>query len=98
MKISPRDFGFRILSKRENSVFEFREKILKRFGNEILDELEVIVVEFIKRDFLSDERFCECFIRDQILKKSGPRKIFEKLKTKGVRESLIKEKWIKSIF
>ncbi len=92
MNISPRDFGFKILSKREHSVFEFREKILKKFGDEISDDLEKIVTEFLERKFLSNERYCECFARDQILKKSGPRKILEKLKKKGITSALAKVK------
>jgi regulatory protein len=92
MNISVRNYGFRILSKREHSVAEFREKILKKFGLESSDEVEKIITEFLERKFLSNDRYCECFIRDKILKKSGPRKILEKLKLKGIDEHLANEK------
>ncbi len=92
MNITPRNFGFKILSKREHSVFEFREKILKKFGIEVEEELGKIITEFIDRNFLSNDRYCECFIRDKILKKAGPRKIFEKLKLKGIDENLANKK------
>jgi len=92
VNISPRDFGFKILSKREHSVSEFREKLLKKFTPELSAEIEKIISEFLERNFLSNERYCEAFIRDQILKKSGPRKISEKLKLKGIAENLATKK------
>lgn len=88
MKIQ--DYGFRLLGRREYGVCEFRNKLQAHFEDESLDVLEALVQDFIKKGYLSEERYCESFIRDQILKKIGPFKIQEKLKQKGVEVDIIK--------
>lgn len=88
---SPKNEALRILGRREHSVFELREKLAKKFPEEV-ENIEVIISEFIEKDWVSDERFCSVVIRDQIIRRQGPRKIEQKLMLKGVESTLIKER------
>ena len=91
-KTTPREFGLKMLARREHSVSEFREKLFKKFKDEnITEEVDKIVAEFLEKNWISDERFCEVFIRDQVLKKSGPQKILQKLRLKGVDKYLARK-------
>ncbi len=77
--IDPRTYGLTLLAKREYSESEFREKLQKKFSEDF-EEIEKIIKEFKKKNWLSDERFCESVIHDAILNtKSGPIKIQQKL-------------------
>jgi len=78
--------GFGILKRRDHSVAEFREKMRKKGFEKV--EIEEVVADFLKRRFLDDARFCDVFVRDQILKKNGPRKILAKLRERGVDEEV----------
>ncbi|MCK5460480.1 RecX family transcriptional regulator [Candidatus Gracilibacteria bacterium] len=89
-KFSPRSYGLKVLSRREHSCAEFKEKLKKKFPEEKI-KIEEIIIEFIEKSWLSEKRFCEAFTRDQILKKSGPQKIFQKLLQKGVERDIAKE-------
>jgi SOS response regulatory protein OraA/RecX len=86
-----RAFGLRLLARREYSEQDFREKLLKKFPENFLI-IDEILAEFVTKNWLSNERFCECFIRDQKLKKIGPLKIKQKLYEKGVGEDLFAAK------
>lgn len=91
MNTSPDDYGLKILGQREYSILEFRDKLLKKFPEEAA-RIEEIIQEFIEQDWLSEGRFCEVFIRDQVLKKQGIRKIEQKLLQKGIGKTLCAEK------
>ena len=92
-----RDYCFKRLSKREYGVFELRQKLLQKFPDQIND-IEETLKYLQDHGWLSDERFCEAFIRHQMLTtKSGPKKIFLKLKQKGIDPDMAQEK-IESVF
>ena len=56
------------------------------------DMVEMSIAECLEQDWVSDERYCAAYIRDQILKRNGPWKIYNKLLEKGVEKELAKEK------
>ncbi|MCF7830883.1 recombination regulator RecX [Candidatus Gracilibacteria bacterium] len=89
---SVREYGLKLLAKREHSVAEFSHKLRKKYPAN-LEEVAEIIKNFKENNWLSEARFCEAFIHDQILNtKSGPRKIVQKLIMKGIVEEFAKEK------
>ncbi len=83
-----RDSALRLLARREYSVHVLQEKLQKRFPDRTA-EIEALLTEFREKKLISDERFCEAFVQDQILRThSGPVKILQKLKQKGIDPDL----------
>ena len=88
-----------LLSKREYSEKEIKEKLLTKFSkkvekeekSELKDQIEEVVQVFIDNKYLSNERYTEAKTRSLINRKNGPKKIEQELKMKGISESLIKQ-------
>lgn len=89
--ITSRNQLFKILARREHSILEIREKLQKKYPEEA-EETEKIIKEFLEQNWISEERYTEAFIRNQLLKKIGPQKIKQKLLKKGIEKELIEEK------
>ncbi len=86
-KQSAKSTAVRLLSRREHSAFEIRNKLAKReFDN---SEIEQAIVELIQGDWLSDERFAEAYIRMRQIKGFGPVRISIELNERGVKESIV---------
>ena len=85
--MSAKSVAVRLLSRREHSAYEIRDKLLKRdFDNE---EIDRVIVELQQGGWLSDERFAEAYIRMRQLKGFGPMRIAMELKERGVKEGII---------
>ena len=85
--MSAKSVAVRLLSRREHSAFEIRDKLLKRdFDNE---EIDRVIIELQQGGWLSDERFAEAYIRMRQLKGFGPVRIAMELNERGVKESII---------
>ena len=82
-----RAFAYRLLGRREYSVFELDRRIRQKWpeATGVQDLLEALVEE----NLLSDERFTESFVRFRIQRYQGPLKIKAALRTKGVSDHLI---------
>ena len=82
-----RAFAFRLLGRREYSVFELDRRIRQKWpeASGVQDLLDALVEE----NLLSDERFTESFVRFRIQRYQGPLKIKAALRTKGVSDYLI---------
>lgn len=81
--------GIRLLSMREHSVREMRDKLSAKSDNsqhvaDVLDQL-------IEKKYLSDDRFTEAYIRARGNRGFGPVKIRSELKNKGITSILIEE-------
>lgn len=85
--MSAKSVAVRLLSRREHSAFEIRDKLLKRDFEE--SEIAQAIAELIQGDWLSDERFAEAYIRMRQLKGFGPIRISMELNERGVEESII---------
>ena len=79
----------RLLSRREHSAFEIRDKLQKRD----FDEAEIVqaITELQQGGWLSDERFAEAYIRMRQLKGFGPIRIAMELSERGVDECIVDE-------
>jgi regulatory protein len=78
-----RDRLFRMLGRREYSVFQARAKLSSEFSEEP-ETVESVIEEFEKKGWLSDNRFAKALVHDQVLRRQGPNKIRQKLLEKGV--------------
>ena len=82
-----RAFAYRLLGRREYSVFELDRRIRQKWreAEGVTDLLDALVEE----NLLSDERFTEAFVRFRAQRYQGPLKIKAALRTKGVSDHLI---------
>lgn len=86
-KQSAKSIAVRLLSRREHSAFEIRDKLARREFDD--SEIEQAIVELIQGDWLSDERFAEAYIRMRQIKGFGPIRISIELNERGVKESVV---------
>ena len=85
--MSAKSVAVRLLSRREHSAFEIRDKLHKRDFDEL--EIEQTIIELQQGGWLSDERFAEAYIRMRQLKGFGPIRISIELNERGVKESIV---------
>ena len=85
--MSAKSVAVRLLSRREHSALEIRDKLLKRDFDE--GEIEQTIIELQQGGWLSDERFAEAYIRMRQLKGFGPIRISIELRERGVKESIV---------
>jgi len=85
--LSAKSVAVRLLSRREHSAFEIRDKLAKRdFAD---DEITQTIEELIAGGWLSDERFAEAYIRMRQTKGFGPIRIAIELHERGVEEIIV---------
>ena len=86
-----RAFAYRLLGRREYSVFELQNRIQQKWPD--VDGVDAIAAELLaalqEENLLSDERFVESFVRSRVNRHQGPLKIKAALRGKGVSDSLI---------
>ena len=85
--MSAKSVAVKLLSRREHSALEIRNKLLQRDFEE--DEIGQTIIELQQGGWLSDERFAEAYIRMRQLKGFGPVRISMELNERGVKESII---------
>lgn len=76
-----------MLSRREHSAFEIRDKLSQRDFED--SEIEQAIIELQQGGWLSDERYAEAYIRMRQQKGFGPVRISMELNERGVKESII---------
>ncbi|MEJ2385198.1 MAG: regulatory protein RecX [Xanthomonadales bacterium] len=86
-----RAFAYRLLGRREYSVFELRQRLLQKWsGAGGIDALvEDLLGALVAENLLSDERFAESFVRSRVARHQGPLKIRAALRQKGVDDPLV---------
>ena len=82
-----RAFAYRLLGRREYSVFELARRIRQKWPD--ADGIQDLLDALVEENLLSDERFTESFVRFRIQRYQGPLKITAALRTKGVSGHLI---------
>ena len=85
--MSAKTVAVKLLSRREHSAHEIREKLRQREFDE--GEIELAIEELKAGCWLSDERFAEAYIRMRQLKGFGPLRIAMELKERGVDELIV---------
>ncbi len=87
--MSAKSVAVRLLSRREHSAFEIRDKLQKRDFDET--EITQAISELKQGGWLSDERYAEAYIRMRQLKGFGPIRIAMELNERGVDECIVDE-------
>tara|TARA_B100001027_G_scaffold97613_1_gene67010 strand:- start:132 stop:584 length:453 start_codon:yes stop_codon:yes gene_type:complete len=77
-----------LLSRREHSTKEIKEKLLSRFNNEKL--INNVIVKLKENNLVNDHRFAEAYVIARKRKGFGPKKISFELIGKGIKESISK--------
>jgi regulatory protein len=85
--LSAKSVAVKLLSRREHSALELRDKLLKRDFNE--EEITRAIAELQQGGWLSDERFAEVYIRMRQQKGYGPIRIAMELNERGVDEDIV---------
>ena len=88
-----RAFAYRLLGRREYSVFELGQRIRQKWhAAEGIDELSEELLQALQgENLLSDERFVESFVRSRVGRHQGPLKIRAALRDKGVSDALVSD-------
>ena len=85
--MSAKSVAVKLLSLREHSALEVRDKLTKREFDE--EEIAQAVLELQQGGWLSDERFAEAYIRMRQQKGFGPIRIAMELNERGVKEGIV---------
>lgn len=79
--------GIHLLSMREHSVKEVTTKLSAK--SERLDLVSAVIDELIEKDYLSNSRFTESYVRAKQQRGFGPSKIRNELSNKGIKNNMI---------
>lgn len=82
-----RAFAYRLLGRREYSIFELRQRIQRKWPES--GDVAELVGALVEENLVSDERFTESFVRFRAQRFQGPLKIRADLRGKGVSDYLI---------
>lgn len=80
--------ALRLLTRREYSQHELRQKLLQQFS---LEEVDAVLDDLNKRQLLSDNRFLESKIRHRLQQGYGPLRIHQDLRQHQVNEDIISQ-------
>mgnify|MGYP001331744277 FL=1 len=75
-----------LLSRREHSSKEIREKLILRFDDKVI--INTVITKLEKNNLINDTRFAEAYVSSRKRKGFGPKKITFELLSKGVSESV----------
>ena len=75
-----------LLSRREHSKKEIKEKLILRFDNKEL--IDSVLLKLLENNLVNDARFTENYVSSRKRKGFGPKKIIYELLSKGVKESI----------
>ena len=86
-----RAFAYRLLGRREYSVFELGQRLRQKWSAvDNIDSLSDELIEaLVEENLVSDERFTESFVRSRLQRHQGPLKIKAQLRNKGIADALI---------
>lgn len=86
-----RAFAYRLLGRREYSVFELGQRLRQKWRS--ADGIEGLVEQLIEalaeENLVSDQRFTESFVRSRLQRHQGPLKIRAELRNKGLSDALV---------
>ena len=78
-----------LLSRREHSKREIKDKLLKRFDEN--DQINQVIEKLVLNNLVNNHRFAELYVISRKRKGFGPKKIAYELFTKGISESISQE-------
>lgn len=79
-----------LCARQEKCTFDIKAKL--KLWNVSSEDIEKIIGQLIKDNFISDERYAAMYVRDKVkFNKWGPIKIAQALRAKRISETIIKE-------
>lgn len=84
-----RAYAYRLLGRREYSVFELEQRLTGKWPDLEVGSLEGLLEALVAENLLSDERFAESYVRSQIQRFQGPMKIRAALRARGISDTLV---------
>ena len=78
-----------LLSRREHSRKEIKEKLLLRYENTV--QIDIVLEKLVSNNLINDSRFAEAYVINRKRKGFGPKKIIFELISKGITESIANE-------
>lgn len=78
-----------LLSRREHSRKEIKEKLLLRYEN--TEQINIVLEKLVSNNLINDSRFAEAYVLNRKRKGFGPKKIIFELISKGITESIANE-------
>ncbi|NRA42855.1 MAG: regulatory protein RecX [Pseudomonadales bacterium] len=82
-------YALGLLAKREYSVLMLKQKLVNKHYNE--QTISALLEYLQEKQFISDQRFAELFIRDALRKYRGANRIRSELAQKGINSALVSE-------
>lgn len=79
--------ALRLLTRREHSVYELKQKLLQRGANAVL--IDSVLEQLVNDKLLSDDRFARSYLRMRAERGYGPQRIQAELQQRGVSAELI---------
>lgn len=83
----------RLVSRREYSKLEIRQKLSLKFTKETVEKALAFSIE---KGYQSDDRYAEMLLNHTVFVKEGPLKFIAKAKAKGISSSII-EKYVENV-
>lgn len=83
-----RKSAMNLLGRREQSVFELRQKLLQRFDEASDDQVMQVISRLTDQGLQSDERFADMFVRSRVNKGKGPNLIRRDLEQQNLTSAL----------
>ena len=83
----------RLVSRREYSKLEIRQKLSLKFTKETVEKALAYSIE---KRYQSDDRYAEMLLKHIVFVKEGPLKFIAKAKAKGITSSII-EKYVETV-
>ena len=78
-----------LLARREHSRLELFRKLSSKTTN--ADMIESVLDELMSRGWQSDERYCATFLRSRLNRGSGPLKLKQELRVRGIADSIVSD-------
>lgn len=82
-------YGLLLLTRREHSRAELKQKLTRRYGVEALALIQATLERLVSEQYQSDQRFTECYINSRLQKGFGLNRIKQELQQKGVERECI---------
>ncbi len=82
-----RAFAYRLLGRREYSLFELENRIRQKWPE--AEGIGALVAQLAEENLVCDKRYAEAYTRSRIQRHQGPLKIRAAMRGKGVPDSVI---------
>ncbi len=89
LAVSLRRRAMNALGRREQSVFELKQKLSQRYEEASEQEIAAVIERLTNQGLQSDERFAEMFVRSRINKGKGPSLIRRELEQQNLSSVLL---------